>query len=111
MYNSGVEELKAGFGSSETRAYKVKSLLTVYLVVSMFDILPGFAFDTTYHFGALWNFILPALLFVTPERKNGKETIAVWICDSVFSQISGVVDSVVPESFAVSPSHAAADRQ
>lgn len=77
----------------------------------MFDILPGFAFDTTYHFGALWNFILPALLFVTPERKNGKETIAVWICDSVFSQISGVVDSVVPESFAVSQSHAAAERQ
>jgi hypothetical protein len=104
LYNSGTDELKAGFGSSETRAYKVKSLLTVFLLVSLFEIVPAFAFDTTYHFGALWNFLLPVLLFVTPDKKNPKETVAVWIADSVFAQISNVIESIVPGTFVVSPS-------
>jgi len=102
LYNSGTDELRAGFGASESRAYKVKSLLTVYLIVSVFEIVPAFAFDTTYHLGALWNFVLPVLLFVTPDKKNPKETVAVWIADSVFAQVSSVIDSIVPDAFVVS---------
>lgn len=73
----------------------------MYLIVSLFEIVPAFAFDTVYHFGALWNFLLPALLFVTPDRKNPKETLAVWIADSVFAQVSSVIESVVPDAFVV----------
>ena len=103
LYNSGLEELKAGFGSrSETSAMKVKSQLTVLLLVSFCEQVPMFLFDTTYHFGALWTFLLPMCLFITPDRRNPKETVAVWIADSIFAQVSNVLDSIVPEAFVVS---------
>ena len=101
LYNSGIDELKAGFGTSDSHAIKVKSLLTVYLLVSLFELVPTFAFDTTHHFGALWTFLLPAALFITPDPQKPKATIAVWVADSVFAQISNVIDSVVPDALTV----------
>ena len=102
LYNTGTSELSSGFGTSETRAFKVKTLLTAYTIVSLFEIVPSFAFDTALHFGALCSFVLPVLLFVTPDKKNPKETIGVWIADSVFAQISSVIGSVIPDAFTVS---------
>ena len=102
LYNSGVEELRSGFGTSDSKAHKVKSLLTVFLLVSLLELIPQFAFDTTYHFGALWTFLLPVLFFVTPDPKNPKETVAIWIADSIMGQVSNVIDSVVPDAFVVS---------
>jgi hypothetical protein len=102
LYKSGTTELSAGYGSSETRAFKVKSLLTAYSVVSLIDLLPTFAFDTTYHFGALWNFLFPVLLFIVPDKNNPKETLAVWIADSVFAQISSILSGFIPDAFTVS---------
>ena len=81
---------------------KVKSQLTVLLLVSLFEQVPMFLLDTTYHFGALWTFLLPMCLFITPDRKNPKETVAVWIADSIFAQVTNVLDSIIPEAFIVS---------
>ncbi len=72
------------------------------MILSLFEILPAFAFDTAYHFGALWSFVLPILMFITPDKKNSKETVAVWIADSLFAQVSGVIESGLPEAFTVS---------
>ena len=102
VYNSGMQELSAGFGASDPRAHKVKSLLVAFLVVSAIQLVPTFLFDTSYHFGTLWCFFMPVLLFVTPNTDEPNQTIAVIICDTVFSQIATVLESVTPESSQVS---------
>ncbi|ORX38546.1 SPX domain-domain-containing protein [Kockovaella imperatae] len=100
LFNTGHDLLKKGWGSgSDTDAMKVKSFLTLYLLVSLLEMVPMFLFDTTYHFGALWTFLLPMALFITPNKSNPKETLAVWIADSIFAQVSNVLDSVVPDGF------------
>ncbi len=102
LYNSGIHELAAGFGSSDTKANQVKSLLVAYLIVSTTQLVPPFLFDAGYHFGAMWSFFLPVILFITPDPTKPQQTIAKMVCDSVFSQISTIVQSLIPERLQVS---------
>jgi len=103
LYNSGVEELRTGFGNkSETKAMKVKSLLVAFLVTSALQLIPAFLFDTHYHFGALWNFMLPIIMFITLTPKKPKETLGVLLADSLFGAASSVIDSITPEFLKVS---------
>ena len=101
LYNSGIDELSSGFKTSDTKAEKVKSLLVSYLVVSMVQLVPVFLFDVHHYFGALSNFLLPVVLFVTPSGKG--QTIAEIICDTLFNQMSTVLQSVIPERLQASP--------
>lgn len=102
LYSSGMAELKEGF-QSERRATTVKSLLVCYIIASSIQLIPAFMFDTYYHFGALWNFFLPVFLFVTPSKDKPKETIAVMICDTFFSQIASAINGIIPSGLNVSP--------
>lgn len=99
LYNTGISSLQQGFESSKSIPC-VKSLLAALLITSAVQLVPVFLFDGSYHFGALWSFALPALLFVTPTK--GGDTIVMMICDTVFSQIGEVLRSVVPEALQVS---------
>jgi hypothetical protein len=96
LYNTGLQLLQAGFESSRSPA-KVKTLLSTFIISSLLSLVPSFLFDTSHHFGALWCFFLPALLFVTPTK--GGSTVAVMICDTLLAQVGDVVTSVVPEMF------------
>lgn len=102
LYNAGIDELTKGFGESDTRANKVKSLLVTYLVVSTFQLVPTFLFDTVHNFGALWCLFLPVAMLIIPAGDGKGQTVAGQICDTLFSQISGVIDSLVPAQFRVS---------
>jgi hypothetical protein len=79
---------------------RVKSLLAALLITSAAQLVPVFLFDGSYHFGALWSFALPALLFVTPTK--GGDTVVMIICDTLFAQVGEVLRSVVPEALQVS---------
>lgn len=100
LYNSGIDQLTAGFARpSDTSASKVKSLLIALLIVSSVQLVPAFLFDTVHHFGALWCFFLPIVLFVTPDGTGRGPTVATTIWDTVFSQISMAISTVVPKQF------------
>lgn len=96
LYNTGRQLLQVGFESSSSPP-KVKTLLATFIISSLISLIPGFLFDAAQHFGALWCFFLPALLFVTPTK--GGSTVAVMICDTLFAQIGDVITSVTPEIF------------
>ncbi|WRT70074.1 uncharacterized protein IL334_007068 [Kwoniella shivajii] len=98
LFNSGLEELKEGFESSR-KANKIKSLLTVLLVSSAIQLIPNFLFDTYYHFGALWAFFLPVVLFITPWKETPDQTLASMICDTFFGSASMIISSLIPDSF------------
>ncbi|WWC64759.1 uncharacterized protein I303_107370 [Kwoniella dejecticola CBS 10117] len=97
LFGSGTEELRAGFESSR-KANKIKSLLTVFLILSALQLIPNFLFDTYYHFGALWAFFLPVILFITPFKENPDQTIASMFCDTFFSSFSMGLGSLIPYS-------------
>nr|XP_031861628.1 uncharacterized protein CI109_002858 [Kwoniella shandongensis]KAA5528700.1 hypothetical protein CI109_002858 [Kwoniella shandongensis] len=97
LYHSGLDELKAGFESGR-RAPKVKSLLTVFILSSAMQLVPNFLFNTYYHFGALWSFFLPVILFITPWQDAPDQTIATLICDTFFSSGAVVIGSLIPDS-------------
>ncbi|WWC72169.1 uncharacterized protein I206_106129 [Kwoniella pini CBS 10737] len=97
LFGSGTEELKLGFESSR-KANKIKSLLTIFLILSALQLIPNFLFDTYYHFGALWSFFLPVILFITPFKETPDQTIASIICDTFFSSFSMVLGSLIPDS-------------
>ncbi|KAK8853343.1 hypothetical protein IAR55_004047 [Kwoniella newhampshirensis] len=97
MYRSGLDELKEGFESSR-RAPKVKSLLTVFMLSSAIQLIPNFLFNTYYHFGALWSFFLPVILFITPWKDAPEQTLATLICDTFFSSGAAVLGSLIPAS-------------
>lgn len=99
VYNTGVVLLKEGFESRKT-AGKVKSLLTVLVVTSVFEVVPAFLFDASKHLGTLWSFGLPALLSITPTP--GGKTVAALFCDNFFAQIATFIGSIMPGSFQVS---------
>lgn len=99
LYNTGISSLQQGFESSKSIP-RVKSLLAALLITSAAQLVPVFLFDGSYHFGALWSFALPALLFVTPTK--GGDTVVMIICDTVFAQLGEVLRSVVPEALQVS---------
>lgn len=96
LYNTGLKLLQSGFESPRSPP-RVKSLLSTFIISSILSLVPSFLFDASHHFGALWCFFLPALLFVTPTK--GGSTVAVMICDTLFAQIGDVITSVVPEIF------------
>ncbi|RSH93528.1 hypothetical protein EHS25_007886 [Saitozyma podzolica] len=95
LYNTGISSLQQGFESSKSIP-RVKSLLAALLITSAAQLVPVFLFDGSYHFGALWSFALPALLFVTPTK--GGDTVVMIICDTLFAQVGEVLRSVVPEA-------------
>ncbi|GFZ50126.1 hypothetical protein JCM24511_07881 [Saitozyma sp. JCM 24511] len=95
LYNTGISSLQQGFESSKSIP-RVKSLLAALLITSAAQLVPVFLFDGSYHFGALWSFALPALLFLTPTK--GGDTVVMIICDTVFAQLGEVLRSVVPEA-------------
>ncbi|OCF43668.1 hypothetical protein I317_02418 [Kwoniella heveanensis CBS 569] len=96
LWQSGTTELREGFVSSR-RAHTVKSLLTVFLLLSAMQLIPNFLFDTYYHFGALWAFFLPVILFTTPWKDSPDVTIATLICDTFFASASMVIGGLIPE--------------
>ncbi|WVF67247.1 hypothetical protein IAT40_001995 [Kwoniella sp. CBS 6097] len=96
LYQSGRTELKEGSESSR-RANTVKSLLTVFLLLSAMQLIPNFLFDTYYHFGALWAFFLPVILFTTPWKDSPEVTIATLICDTFFASASMVIGGLIPD--------------
>ncbi|WVQ94846.1 hypothetical protein IAU59_001929 [Kwoniella sp. CBS 9459] len=96
LFQSGTTELREGFESSR-RANTVKSLLTVFLLLSAMQLIPNFLFDTYYHFGALWAFFLPVILFTTPWRDSPEVTIATLICDTFFASASMVIGGLIPD--------------
>ncbi|KAK4684366.1 hypothetical protein P7C73_g5812, partial [Tremellales sp. Uapishka_1] len=98
LYQSGRSELQNGF-ESRSGAQTVKSLLTCFVLVSSMQLIPGFVFDTQYHFGALWNFFFPVLLFTTFSKDKPEETVANMICDSLFSGASGGLQGVTLGTF------------
>ncbi|ALO60769.1 hypothetical protein CNI01355 [Cryptococcus deneoformans JEC21] len=87
LYSSGIKQLRKGFASSQSAA-KVKSILTVYVVTSTLQLVPGFIFDTRYHFGALWDFFLPFVLFIVPWKDAPEQTLAASLCDTLFATLS-----------------------
>jgi hypothetical protein len=106
LFKTGREELKLGFSTkSDTKAHKIKSLLVAFLMASALQLLPKILFDAHYHFGALWSFMLPAILFTTLDSKKPEETLAVWIADSCFALASSVIESITPDFLVVSLDH------
>lgn len=97
-YSSGVLLLKAGYESRKT-AVRVKGLLTVLVVSSVFEVLPVFLFNATNHLGPLWTFGLPVILYTTPTP--GDATVAEMMCDSFGGQAAGCIAAIMPGSFKV----------
>ncbi|WWC91872.1 uncharacterized protein L201_006819 [Kwoniella dendrophila CBS 6074] len=97
LFGSGLEELKEGFESSR-KANKIKSILTVFLLLSGLQLIPNFLFNTTYHFGALWSFFLPVILFITPWKESPDQTIASIICNTFFYSASMIIANLIPDS-------------
>ena len=101
LYNSGIDELSSGYKTSDTKAEKVKSLLVTYLITSMVQLVHVFLLDVRHYLGGLSNFLLPVMLLVTPNGKG--RTVAEIICDTLFSQMSTVLQSIIPEKLQASP--------
>ncbi|WVR03249.1 hypothetical protein IAU60_000240 [Kwoniella sp. DSM 27419] len=96
LYNSGLDELRIGFESSR-RAGKIKSLLTCFLVLSSLQLIPNVLLDTHYHFGALWAFLLPVVLFITPWTEAPEQTVASLVCDTFFAPGSAILSGIIPD--------------
>ncbi|WVQ64556.1 uncharacterized protein L199_002723 [Kwoniella botswanensis] len=97
LFGTGLDELRQGFESSR-RAPKIKSLLTVFVIVSALQLIPNFLFETYYHFGALWSFFLPVILFITPFKDSPDQTFASLLCDTFFGGVSMMISAVMPDS-------------
>ncbi|WVN89269.1 uncharacterized protein L203_104490 [Cryptococcus depauperatus CBS 7841] len=97
LYETGMKELQRGFASSQ-RSNRVKSLITALVIISALQLIPTFLLDTYYHFGALWDIFLPAVLFITPWKEQPEQTIAATLCDSCFGFISESVGMLIPEA-------------
>lgn len=98
LYNSGIKQLRRGFASSQSAA-KVKPIVTVYVVTSTLQLVPGFIFDTRYHFGALWDFFFPFILFIVPWKNAPEQTLAASLCDTLFSTLSTSVGTLFASIF------------
>ncbi|OWZ67530.1 hypothetical protein AYX14_05672 [Cryptococcus neoformans] len=98
LYNSGIKQLRRGFASSQSAA-KVKPIVTVYVVTSTLQLVPGFIFDTRYHFGALWDFFFPFILFIVPWKNAPEQTLAASLCDTLFATLSTSVGTLFPSIF------------
>lgn len=98
LYNTALSDLRDGF-KRDSEIHRIKSLLTTFLITFTTQLIPGFLFDSTYHFGALWTFFLPVLLFINPDGKDKAKTIASLVSDTVFVQVEQVIRSVIPREF------------
>ncbi|WVW81461.1 hypothetical protein I302_103455 [Kwoniella bestiolae CBS 10118] len=97
LFGTGTSELKEGFASSR-KANKIKSLLTIIVLLSALQLIPNFLFDTYYHFGALWSFFLPVILFITPFKESPDQTLASILCDTFFGGAAMVLGGLIPDS-------------
>ncbi|ORY34942.1 hypothetical protein BCR39DRAFT_490578 [Naematelia encephala] len=97
LYNTGLKQLKSGLRNAH--AESIKSLLTVFLIISTAQLIPSFLFDSSYHFGSMWSFFFPVLLFTRWSQTNKDATIASSICDTFFAQLSTIIHGFYPDAW------------
>ena len=98
LHTIGISHLREGFSSS-SRQIAVRTILTAFVLTTLVNLVPMFLFDVFYHFGGLWGFWLPVLMFTVVDSGGG--TVASWVCEGLFGALGGLANDFAPRYFKV----------